>query len=246
MIINEWVEEKTERHIVDLLPENAISSLTRLVLTNAIYFWGQWAQSFPKDNTRSQLFHKDDGSDVDTDFMNTIGEFNYYAGAGYEALELPYKGENTSMILIGPDAGTMESFEDTLNPALVDTVIANLTPRNIDLSMPKFKFSQQLELIALLRQLGMTAPFDSSVADFSGINGLKTLFISGVFHKAFVAVDEEGTEAAAATAVVVAESSALDPGIRVKLNRPFIFLIRDRVSGTILFLGRMVDPGANI
>jgi serpin B len=245
MTINDWVEDKTEHHIVDLLPENAITSLTRLVLTNAVYFWGQWDQRFPKETTSSQLFHKDDGSDVATDFMNTSGAFNYYAGTGYEVLELPYKGNDTSMILIGPDAGTMKRFEATLNPSLVDTAMANLTPTFIDLSMPKFKFSYQLDLTTLLQQLGMTAPFNSQVADFSGINGLKNLFISDVFHKAFVAVDEEGTEAAAATGVVVGVTSAPPAGIRVTLNRPFIFLIRDRVSGTILFLGRLADPGSN-
>lgn len=246
MTINDWVEKKTEHHIVDLLPENSISFLTRLVLTNAVYFQGQWAQSFPKENTSSQLFYKDDGSDVDTDFMNTSSMFNYYAGTGYEVLELPYIDADTAMIVIGPDAGTMEHFETSLNPSLIDTAIANLTPRHIDLSMPKFKFSHQLDVTPLLQQLGMPTPFNPSGADFSGINGLRNLFISNVFHKAFVDVNEEGTEAAAATGVVVNVTTApTSPASRVTLNRPFIFLIRDRVSNTILFLGRMNDPGSN-
>ncbi len=238
--INEWVEEKTEDRIKDLLPEGSIGSDTRLVLTNAIYFWGEWVEMFSRDMTSPAVFHKDDGTDATVDFMHIEAGFNYTAGTGYEAIELPYKGDDTSMIVLMPDAGTMGTFEATLDAQTLADIIAGLTPTDMLFSMPKFEFEHRIPLKQLFMDLGMEIPFDPMEADFSGLNGDRSLVITDILHKAFVAVNEDGTEAAAATAVVVGETSV--PANIVSLDHPFIFLIRDKVTGTILFIGRMADP----
>ncbi|MBU1535774.1 serpin family protein [Myxococcota bacterium] len=239
-IINDWVEEKTEDRIQDLLPEGSIGSDTRMVITNAIYFWGEWVEMFSRDMTAAGSFHKDDGTDVSVDFMHIEASYNYVEGTGYEAIELPYKGDDTSMVIIAPDAGTLAQFEATLDATLLAGIIASLSPTGMLFSMPKFEFEHRLDVKALLMEMGMEAPFDGAVADFSGLNGGHDLVITDILHKAFVAVNEDGTEAAAATAVVVGETSV--PANIVDIDRPFIFLIRDKVTGTILFIGRIADP----
>ncbi|MBU1535219.1 serpin family protein, partial [Myxococcota bacterium] len=124
--INDWVEEKTEDRIQDLLPEGSITNYTKLVLTNAIYFWGEWVEMFSRDMTNPALFHKDDGTDVSVDFMNTETSFNYFAGTGYEVIELPYKGDDTSMVIIAPDAGTMDTFQATLDASFINGALSGL------------------------------------------------------------------------------------------------------------------------
>ncbi len=238
--INEWVEEKTEERIKDLLPQGVITPNTRLVLTNAIYFWGEWVNMFSRDVTAPGSFTTPDGTTVMADFMHIEATYGYLAGTGYEAVEMPYKGEDTSMILIAPDAGTLGAFEATLDASTLDGIIAGLVPTEMVFSMPKFEFEKETKVKQILQELGLEAPFISGVADFSGLDGTTTLFITDVLHKAFVAVNEDGTEAAAATAVIMGNDSV--PGTTVTIDRPFIFLIRDKVTGTILFLGRVTDP----
>ncbi len=237
--INEWVEEQTEDRIQDLIPEGAISSSTRLVLTNAIYFFGEWLDLFDSDNTSPGDFQRDSGGTVVVDMMHQDLTLPYYQGTGYEAVAIPYKGETVSMLIIAPDAGTLESFEQTLDASMLTSIVDAMQPMYMQFTMPKFTFEHRLPLKALFQDLGLSAPFNPGEADFSGVNGTTDLVITDILHKAFVAVNERGTEAAAATAVVEGITSV---PAAVTLDRPFIFMVRDNVTGTILFLGRLADP----
>jgi len=168
-------------------------------------------------------------------------DFAYAEEEGYEAIELLYPGDRLSMVVLLPGLGEYESFEATLSPERLDEVLAKLKTQEVQLRMPKFELNSEFSLADTLAQLGMPDAF-SGAADFSGMDGLHDLFIAHVAHKAFVSVDEEGTEAAAATGISMALS--IPSYVRMTINRPFIFLIRDREAGTILFMGRVLDPTA--
>ncbi|MGM0597784.1 MAG: serpin family protein [Myxococcota bacterium] len=237
LTINDWVEDQTEDKIKDLLKEGTITPYTVLVLTNAIYFKADWKEVFPTDLTTSGTFNNLDGSQATVDMMNIEHTYPYYEGSNYQAVELPYKGDDVSMMVILPAAGEFDNVEQSLDASLVNTIVENETNSNMMLTMPKFSFEYELGLNEILIDMGMVDAFDANLADFSNINPQDSLYITDVVHKAFVAVDEKGTEAAAATAVVVGNTSV--PAVSVNMNRPFIFLIRDKVSGTILFFGRV-------
>lgn len=239
-VINEWVEAKTEERIKDLLPEGIITSDTRLVLTNAIYFNAAWKTPFETGNTVDKPFHLLDGSTVSVPMMSGTQEAHYVKGSGYEAVELPYDGDELSMVMIVPDAGTWSTFEGTLDHSVFDTVVSQLSPTEIQLGMPKFEMATDMDVKKEFKEMGLIDPFEMSTADFSGINGRLDLFISAILHKAFVKVNEAGTEAAAATAVVINRDSA--PAISLVIDRPFLFAIRDLKTNAILFLGRVLDP----
>ncbi len=245
--INDWVAERTEDRIRDLLPQGSIDEATRLVLTNAIYFNAAWASPFDKGATRDRAFHLLDGAVVQTPMMTQTVFFGYLQGAGYQAVDLPYKGEEISMTILVPDEGKFSSFEAALDAESVISDLKRMRPERMELTMPLFGFESQVSAKKTLRALGMTDAFDRSAADFSGMDGRRCsedpacLVISDVFHKAFVSVDEEGTEASAATGVLIGITS-LPP--QVVIDRPFIFLIRDMETGAILFAGRVVDPRA--
>lgn len=238
--INLWVEEQTQEKIKDLLPEGSIGSDTVLVLTNAIYFNASWANPFEPSATTQGSFQPEGGDPVQVDMMHQSSQMNYAQGEGWQAAELPYQGYELSMVVIAPDAGEMQAFEEGLSPAVLESVLSGLSSAQLDLTMPKFEFEDSTGLSQILPDMGMTDAF-TGAADFSGINGTGGLMITDVLHKAFVGVDEAGTEAAAATAVVVGETSAPEPQT-LTLDRPFLFLIRDRPSGSILFLGRVSNP----
>ena len=247
--INDWVAEKTEDRIRDLIPPGIINTLTRMVLTNAIYFNASWLFPFSEANTHQRPFHLLDGSSVDVPMMRAEEEFRYAEGDGYQAVDLPYVGNEMSMTVIAPDRARFGEFHDSLDAALVDRIIANLGYRYVALDLPKFEFESQFRLGETLKFMGMSDAFDSSASDFSGMDGRSCLagdpgclFIREVVHKAFVSVDEAGTEAAAATAVVVQLESEKPTPVSVTVDRPFIFLIRDRETGTILFVGRVMEP----
>jgi serpin B len=243
VVINDWVEEKTEDRIQDLLPPGTITSYTRLVLVNAVYFNAAWLNQFEETMTESGEFNTLAGQVVQTPMMKQTENFPYLDGEGFTAIELLYDGRELSMVLIVPDSGQFETFEAGLTPQKLNEVISGLTPAQIALSMPKWTFEPEgINLNAILDTLGMHDAFDFLAADFSGMNGGRDLFISDVVHKAFVAVDEAGTEAAAATAVVVGPPSGPPPSIPFDIDRPFIYLIRDIETKTILFIGRMTDP----
>jgi serpin B len=240
--INDWVADQTEGRIEDLIPPGLINSLTRLVLTNAIYFNAAWLNPFDEDITRDGDFYLLDSSQVTVPMMRQTESFKYAEGDGYLAVELPYDGDELAMVILLPDSGEFEAFESSLSAAPVAAIIESLDYREVDLTMPKFEFDSEFSLSAALSALGMPVAFTTG-ADFSGMTGNHDLYIADVVHKAFVSVDEAGTEAAAATAVVM-ELTAMPEVVEVSVDRPFIFLIRDIETGTVIFVGRVLDPGA--
>lgn len=242
-MINNWVSEQTEGRIKDLIPRGGVDSMTRLVLTNAIYFNASWLEPFAEGRTTPGEFTTLEDQVVEVPMMSheRPQSFRYARGENYQALEIPYTGNSTSMLVLMPDAGAFQEVEDALSADYLEEILGTLEHSSVALSFPKFEFESEFSLADALRMMGMPSAFDAS-ANFSGITGGKELYISDVFHKAFVAVDEVGTEAAAATAVVMAETSMPAEPVRVSVDRPFFFLIREHQTGTILFLGRMISP----
>lgn len=240
--INNWVSDQTNSRIKDLLPQGSIDSLTRFVLTNAIYFDAAWQYPFAKESTHNGTFNLLNGSTVTVPMMNHEGSYSYIKSTGYQAIELPYSGNEIAMDIIMPDAGKFDTFESDLTADKVSGIIGNLKSSFLVLDMPKFSFDSSFSLNTALSALGMPIAFDDIKADFSGITGNTDLHISDVVHKAFVAVDEEGTEAAAATGVVMGLAAL--PQDSMNVNQPFIFLIRDVKSGAILFVGRVLNPAS--
>jgi len=243
LAINQWVSDQTEGRIEDLIPQGAIDALTRLVLTNAIYFNAAWENPFNEDMTADGPFYLLDGGQVIVPMMKQTESFGYTEGEGYQAVELLYDGCELSMVILLPEAGNFEAFEEGLQGQQVSDIISGLQPTEVALTMPRFEFDSEFSLKDTLAGMGMPIAFSSS-ADFSGMTGKPELFISAVVHKAFVAVDEAGTEAAAATAVIMELTAVPEPPVEVTIDRPFIFLIRDIETGAILFVGRVMNPGA--
>ena len=242
--INDWVSDQTEGRIENLIPAGLISPLTRLVLTNAIYFNAAWEYPFEEDMTEDGIFYRLDGGEVTVPMMRQTESFGYAEGDGYQAVELPYDGgEELSMVILLPASGRFEAFEEALDAPQVDVIIESLEHRQVSLTMPKFEFDSSFSLRDTLSAMGMPVAFSMS-ADFSGMTVDPELFIAEVVHKAFVSVDEAGTEAAAATAVVMVPISMPPEPAEVTIDRPFIFLIRDIETGAILFVGRTLDPSA--
>ena len=241
--INEWISQQTEERIEELIPEGAIDAATRLVLTNAIYFNAAWMYPFDEKNTVDGQFTLLNGDTVIIPKMNQSELLNYMKGNNYQAVELPYNGNELSMLLIMPDEGSFSSFEHSLSSELVANIISELETRQVVLSMPKFEFRTEVGLTQILPAMGMPTAF-SGMADFSGMTGNRDLFISDVIHEAFVSVDEAGTEAAAATAVIMKLTAAVPEMVTMSLDHPFIFLIRDIKTGTVLFVGRVLNPKA--
>ena len=241
--INAWVSAQTQKKIQDLLPQGSVLPTTRLVLTNAVYFKAAWSFQFKPENTKDLPFFLSDGSQVNVPTMQQIESLGYAADNGVQVVELPYSNSSLSMVILLPAAGTLDSFEASLDPARLNSLLNNLsTSQEVTLTLPKFKFDASFNLNDALSALGMPDAFDASKADFSGMDGQKDLLIQGVLHKAYIAVDEQGTEAAAATGVVVGLMAMPAGNVTVNIDHPFLFLITDRSSGTILFVGRVVDP----
>ena len=241
IIINDWVAEETEERIEDLLSPKDIDSSTILVLTNAIYFNAAWQHPFQEAQTEDGIFYLLDGEETTVPMMKQTESFPYAQGEGYKALELPYEGGELSMVILLPKKGEFENFEETLDAESIEAVVEDMTSTSVALTMPKFSFDWDVSLKKMLSAMGMPLAFGD--ADFSGMTGDRALFIDDVIHKAFVSVDEEGTEAAAATAVVMREAMPASP-VEFTVDRPFILLIRDRATGTILFVGRVMEPSA--
>lgn len=242
LAINKWVEEKTENKIKELIKPDVLNPLTRLVLTNAIYFKGQWEQQFKKELTRDADFFLTDKPKVKVPFMNQQGSFNYAEEDGLQVLEMPYAGGDLSMIVLLPGSTSDYSkFEKKLDYATFMRVLGKLSNETVDVSIPKFKFEAELGLGGTLQRMGMTDAFSETLADFSGISDT-FLYITAVIHKAFIDVNEEGSEAAAATAVVMGTKSIGPQPKHFIADRPFFFAIRDLRTGSILFMGRVLDP----
>ncbi len=242
-IINDWVAEQTEDRITDLIPQGIIDAMTRLVLTNAIYFNAAWAEPFEEGLTKEGPFHLLDGGEVTVPMMRQTTSLGYASDSGYQVVELPYDGHQLSMVILLPDAGEFEAFEASLDATALEAILDTLTYQEVALTMPRFEFSARFRLDEALSALGMVDAF-TEAADFSGMTGNRDLFLSAVLHQAFVSVDEAGTEAAAATAVVAKLTAAPTEPVVVAVDRPFLFFIRDLETGTVLFLGRVVDPSA--
>ncbi|MDD5590821.1 MAG: serpin family protein [Dehalococcoidales bacterium] len=242
-IINDWISDQTEGRIEDLIPQGLINALTRLVLTNAIYFNAAWQYPFAEEATGDGTFYLLEGNEITVPMMRQTESLGYAEGDGYQAIELPYDGHELSMVILLPARDNFESFEASLDALQADAILGSLEQREINLTMPRFEFESDFSLKKTLTALGMPVAF-SADADFSGMTGKRDLFIADVVHKAFVSVDEAGTEAAAATAVVMQLTAAPDMPINVNINHPFVFLIRDIETGAILFIGRVINPGA--
>jgi serpin B len=242
--INDWVSDQTEDKVEALIPQGAIDTWTRLVLVNAIYFDAAWLHPFKAESTYQGTFHLLDGSEVAVQMMGQKESFAYAEGEGYQAVELPYDGQELSMVILLPQLSQFDTFEGSLSAEQVSRILWDLHREDVRLTMPRFTFDSSFELAQTLSDMGMPDAFLYQVADFSGMDGSRELFIGEVIHKAFVSVDEAGTEAAAASAVVLPAGAAPDPTppIEVKVDHPFVFLIRDIQTGSILFVGRVVDP----
>jgi serpin B len=242
--INDWVCYQTEGRIKDLIPPGVVNVLTRLVLTNAIYFNAAWEYPFDEDMTADGPFYLLDGGQVSVPMMRETESFGYTEGTGYQAVELPYDGRELSMVILLPASGDFETFEEGLQAQQVSNIIGDLQPAGVALTMPRFEFESGFRLGGTLAGMGMPDAFSPSYADFSGMTGKPELSIWGVVHKAFVVVAETGTEAAAATAVSGEGEGEPAAELEVTIDRPFIFLIRDIETGTILFVGRVLNPAA--
>jgi serpin B len=248
--INAWVEDQTSQRIKDLVPEGGITPLTRLVLANAIYFLGDWAEPFNPDATRPAPFHLTVHETKDVPTMTQTGSFRIARQDGVTALEIPYKGGELSMMLLVPDAiEGLAAIEAALDMAKFDALVGAMRDERVALALPKFELKPDsaLSLGEDLQALGMQLAFDNARADFTGIadpsDPDEQLVLSKVFHKGFVRVDEKGTEAAVATAVVMQiRSLMLERSRSVNVDRPFLFFIREKASGLVLFLGRVSDP----
>jgi serpin B len=247
--INGWVAEQTEERIQGIVPPDAITELTRMVLANAIYFYGAWAETFEVGNTSDDTFILLDGGAVTTPFMVQETDFPYARGDGFQVIELPYNRSGLAFTVILPDEGQFEAIEEDLNAAMLEAATSTMDWTKVIIHLPKFEFEYgTVSLVETLAALGMTDAFDMERADFTGMmegRAPEPLFISDVLHKAFIGVDEEGTEATAVTAALIAPGAAppepTEP-IEVRIDRPFLFAIRDTVTGTVLFLGRVMDP----
>lgn len=249
-VINKWVEEKTNSKIKDLIAPQHLNSLTRLVLVNAIYFKGNWQYQFEKNDTYKEDFHCRDGTHVKVDMMALPGKRLKHsigpAGLKAECCEIPYDGGDIAMTIILPFAdATIEEVEASLTHDKLSAVFAESDKFKVHLFVPKFKLEYQAELSENLKQMGATDAFDQGKANFTGISDISTgLYISKVVHKAFVDVNEEGTEAAAATGVIMMTRCAMpmDLPVEFKCDRPFLFVIHDIAKGNVLFIGKYMKP----
>jgi serpin B len=242
--INHWVEEQTKGKIKDLLKPQNVDARTVLILTNAIYFKALWASPFLAQLTKPDDFYASASEKVRVDMMHHSGRFRYAEDGNAQTLELPYQGGNLAMVIVLPRSKDgLSQLEGSLSLAKLEGLLKSLAPSRVEVSVPRFKLTAECELKGALSALGMPAAFDPGQADFSGMTGKRELAISAVVHKAFVEVDEKGTEAAAATGVIMARASvALAPPPVFRADHPFLFLIRDNRNGSILFLGRLVRP----
>ena len=241
-LIDGWVSDQTEGRIPDLL--DSLDPATRLVLVNAIYMKAPWQTTFDKLATQTSPFTRPDGSQVSVPMMGqSLAGGLYASGSGWQAAQLPYLGGSLAMTIVVPD--DLASFEETLDADRFAQITSALQSVDLDLSLPRFKIGTKSDLSASLSSMGMPLAFDRDQADFSGITTQERLYIAKVIHQADISVDENGTEATAATAVVMAAASGVPTAsVTLHVDRPFLFAVRDTDTGAILFLGRVVDPSA--
>ena len=240
--INTWVEKQTNAKITNLIPSGILNNLTRMVLVNAIYFNGLWKYQFNKNNIQTRPFKLISGEKINVQMMYQKENFKYVKQANLKLIELPYKDNKLSMLIILPENNTkLSEVENLITINNINLWVASLKEEKVTLYLPKFKLTSLFKLNEALSSMGMVDAF-SPKADFSGLDGTKNLSISAVLHKAFINVDEKGTEAAAATAVVMHELAMPEDLIIFNADHPFIFLIRHNNTGSILFIGRVMNP----
>ncbi len=241
-LINQWAEKETENKIKDLIPPGMIDPNIRLVLANAIYFDAKWLSPFEKPNTRPAPFTLPSGQKVDVATMHQTLPARYAEESGWQAVELLYRDRNMAMDVLLPAKGELNAIDQSLDAARLTSLLGQLKEQSVALALPKFTYESSFNLNDTLSAMGMPDAFSAERADFSGMDGKRDLFIGFVAHKALVRTDEEGTEAAAATAVGMRLSAAPLNPVVVNVDRPFLFLVRDTKTGTILFVGRVMDP----
>jgi len=246
--INNWVENKTNDKIKDLIPFGMITPITRLVLTNAIYFKGEWVKQFNEDETRDRDFRISSNNNVKVKMMQRTDDesiFGYTENNQLQILEMPYSGEELSMLILLPKDDNIRSLENSITTEKLSEWKEDLKEQRVNIYIPRFKFETKYFMADTLSEMGMPTAFSDS-ADFSGMTGKRDLKIDEVIHQAFVEVNEEGTEAAAATAVImIAMGIGLDEGPKIPVFRadhPFIFIIQEKETGNMLFMGRVNDP----
>jgi serpin B len=244
--INRWVSDQTANRIQDLLPPDALDTFSRLVLTNALYFYGSWDYTFAPFQTRDAAFHTLGGQDVTVPTMHDMRSALYGEGPDYQMLSLPYDGCALEMLILLPAEGAFESVRSTLSQSSVAQMRSAMTSvSQVQPSIPKFRFVWGTKALRQpLEALGMTDAFQFSIADFAGIEPKRELYLSDVYHQAFVGIDERGTEAAAASAASMKAGAMRDQPVVFEANRPFFFFIRD-TSGALLFVGQLTDPAAS-
>ena len=238
--VNAWVKDQTEQRIPELIAKGAVDNLTRLILVNAIYLKAAWRTAFLESSTAPASFVRLDGSTIDVPTMQETADLSYAAGPGWKAVELPYVGDSLAMTVIVPD--DLAKFEATLDGPGFEAIAAALKPTSVRLSFPKFGLETMADLGDILKALGMPDAFDPNRADFGGITTAEQLYISAVIHQANLDVDEQGTEASAATAVVLGTTSMPVDQVIFQVDHPFLFALRDTKTGAILFLGRVTEP----
>jgi serpin B len=237
--INDWVKTETEGRIPDLLGPGTIDPSTKLVLVNAVYFNGAWLNEFGKSATANAIFHAA-GGDESVPTMHATASFGYANGSDFQAISLPYQDQSLELLVVMPN--DLASFEGGLDATKLSSIADSIAPKEVELSFPKFRIEgEAISLTSALKALGIHHAFAD--ADFTGIQKGGGLAISDVLHKAFVEVDEKGTEAAAATAAVFAGSAAPDKPIKVSVDRPFAIFLRDKPTKTVLFAGHVTKPG---
>ncbi len=243
LTINDWVSGKTKNRINNLITPGHITNLTLLVLVNAICFNAEWYKPFSKEETADGIFNLSDGITKTATFMKRISQYRYMKGSNYKGIELLYNEKKMSMVILLPDAGTIDSFEASLTNTTINTIVDKMDLKFVKITLPKFKINgAAVNLRNILSSMGMTDCFNLG-ADFSGISDVKKLCVEDILHKACIAVDERGTEATAATALVF-HAGHPDDLVHFNADSPFIFMIRDTVTKSILFIGRIINPEA--
>jgi serpin B len=242
--INAWVEKKTRDKIKDLVPPTAIDPVnTRLILTNAVYFKADWTEPFDRDDTRPGPFHLLSGTSVEVPLMHKTDVFRWRTADGFALLEMPYGQGQLSMVILLPDASDgLAALEAELTEANLRRWHSELKPASVKVTLPRFKLESSLSLGETLGKLGMVRAFQPQDDNFLGITAETPQWLYAVLHKAYVDVNEQGTEAAAATMIGMMAGGIPPPPPTFIADHPFVFLIRDKLSGAILFLGRVVDP----
>ena len=238
--INRWVSDQTLERIPELLAPDAIKNETDLVLTNAVYFKAAWAEPFSGDATRDGIFNLLDGGKVIVPMMSRLIQAKYSEDLWGTAIEIPYEGLELSMVILLPKSDSFDSLIADFNGTRLNQILEQTAPKSVRLTLPKFQLESKVQVKESLMKMGMVDPFGN--ADFSGIDGTHELFIDDIYHQAFINVAEAGTEAAAASAVVMSRKGIPQSDVELVVDHPFIFLIRDNTTGAILFLGYIVDP----